>query len=70
MIHCFQVLQARSRTLGELLGSTIDLSTKSITKLRLNMDPGALGIAVNYMYFNEVRLALFLERVLLLGTSK
>ena len=56
MIHCFQVLQARSRTLGELLGSTIDLSTKSPTKLRLNMDPGALGIAVNYMYFNEVRL--------------
>ena len=56
MMHCFQVLQARSRTLGELLGSTIDLSTKSITKLRLNMDPGALGIAVNYMYFNEVRL--------------
>ena len=56
IIHCFQVLQARSRTLGELLGSTIDLSTKSISKLRLNMDPGALGIAVNYMYFNEVRL--------------
>ena len=56
MIHCFQVLQARSRTLGELLGSTIDLSTKSITKLRLKMDPGALGIVVNYMYFNEVRL--------------
>ena len=55
-MHCFQVLQARSRTLGELLGSTIDLSTKSLTKLRLNMDPGALGIAVNYMYFNEVRL--------------
>jgi len=48
-----QVLRARSRTLGELLGSTIDLPTKSITKLRLNMDPGALGIAVNYMYFNE-----------------
>jgi len=48
-----QVLQARSRTLGELLGSTIDLSTKSISKLRLNMDPGALGIAVDYMYFNE-----------------
>ena len=56
MIHCIQVLQARSHTLGELLGSTIDLSTKSISKLRLNMDPGALGIAVNYMYFNEVRL--------------
>ena len=56
IIHCFQVLQARSRTLGELLGSTIDLSTKSITKLRLKMDPGALGIVVNYMYFNEVRL--------------
>ena len=56
MIHCFQVLQARSHTLGELLGSTIDLSTKSITKLRLKMDPGALGIVVNYMYFNEVRL--------------
>jgi len=48
-----QVLRARSRTLGELLGSTIDLSTKSITKLRLKMDPGALGIVVNYMYFNE-----------------
>ena len=61
------MLQARSRTLGELLGSTIDLPSKSITKLRLNMDPGALGIAVNYMYFNEVRLALFLERVLVLG---
>ena len=54
------MLQARSRTLGELLGSTIDLSTKSITKLRLKMDPGALGIVVNYMYFNEVRLALSL----------
>jgi len=48
-----QVLRARSHTLGELLGSTIDLPSKSITKLRLNMDPGALGIAVNYMYFNE-----------------
>ena len=50
------MLQARSRTLSELLGSTIDLPTKSVTKLRLNMDPGALGIVVNYMYFNEVRL--------------
>ena len=60
MIHCFQVLRARSHTLGELLGSTIDLPTKSLTKLRLNMDPGALGIAVNYMYFNEVRLVLVL----------
>ena len=70
MIHCFQVLRARSHTLGELLGSTIDLSTKSITKLRLNMDPGALGIAVNYMYFNEVSPVLSLERVPLLGTSK
>ena len=60
MIHCFQVLQARSRTLGELLGSTIDMSTKSLAKLRLSMDPGALGIVVNYMYFNEVRLVLVL----------
>ena len=50
------MLRARSHTLGELLGSTIDLSTKSTTKLRLNMDPGALGIVVNYMYFNKVRL--------------
>ena len=49
-----EVLRARSHALSEMLGISDGQLGRTI-KLRLNMDPGALGIAVNYMYFNEVR---------------
>ena len=49
-----EVLRARSHALSEMLGISDGQLCRTI-KVRLNMDPGALGIAVNYMYFNEVR---------------
>ena len=50
-----EVLRARSHALAEMLGFSDGQQARTTIKLRLNMDPGALGIAVNYMYFNEVR---------------
>jgi len=49
-----EVLRARSHALAEMLGTSDGQQARTTVKLRLNMDPGALGIAVNYMYFNEV----------------
>ena len=51
-----EVLRARSHALAEMLGTSDGQQARTTVKLRLNMDPGALGIAVNYMYFNEVRM--------------
>ena len=50
-----EVLRARSHALAQMLATSDGQQARAIVKLRLNMDPGALGIAVNYMYFNEVR---------------
>ena len=50
-----EVLRVRSHALAEMLGFSDGQQARTTIKLRLNMDPGALGIAVNYMYFNEVR---------------
>ena len=50
-----EVLRARSHALAEMLGFSDGRQARTTVKLRLTMDPGALGIAVNYMYFNEVR---------------
>ena len=50
-----EVLRARSPALAEMLGFSDGQHPPTTIKLRLNMDPGALGIAVNYIYFNEVR---------------
>ena len=50
-----EVLRARSHALAEMLRSSDGQHHRTTVKLRLNMDPGALGIAVNYIYFNEVR---------------
>jgi len=49
-----EVLRARSHALAQMLGTSDGQQARAIVKLRLNMDPGALGIAVNYMYFNEI----------------
>jgi len=49
-----EVLRARSHALAEMLGFSDGQQARTTVKLRLNMDPGALGIAVNFMYFNEV----------------
>lgn len=51
-----EVLRARSHALAEMLGFSDGQQARTTIKLRLNMDPGALGIAVNFMYFNEVRM--------------
>ena len=51
-----EVLRARSHALAEMLGFSDGQQARTTVKLRLNMDPGALGIAVNFMYFNEVRM--------------
>jgi len=49
-----EVLRARSHALAQMLETFDGPQARASVKLRLNMDPGALGIAVNYMYFNEV----------------
>merc|ERR1712192_240772 len=46
-----EVLQARSHALAQMLATSDGQQPRAVVKLRLNMDPGALGIAVNYMYF-------------------
>merc|ERR1712181_155468 len=48
------VLRARSHALAQMLATFDGQQPRAVVKLRLNMDPGALGIAVNYMYFNEI----------------
>merc|ERR1712192_297419 len=49
-----EVLRARSHALAQMLETSDGQQACASVKLRLNMDPGALGIAVNYMYFNEI----------------
>merc|ERR1719376_852541 len=49
-----EVLRARSHALAQMLVTSDGQQARAIIKLRLNMDPVALGIAVNYMYFNEI----------------
>jgi len=51
-----EVLRARSHALAQMLATSdaIKDGQARVVKLRLNMDPWALGIAVNYMYFNEI----------------
>merc|ERR1712192_384193 len=49
-----EVLRARSHAPAQMLATFDGQQACASVKLRLNMDPGALGIAVNYMYFNEV----------------
>ena len=68
-----EVLRARSHALAQMLATSDGQQARAIVKLRLNMDPGALGIAVNYMYFNEVRSIgniLFLLFSVLLGAMQ
>merc|ERR1712181_41420 len=49
-----EVLRARSHAPAQMLATFDGQQACASVKLRLNMDPGALGIAVNYMYFNEI----------------
>merc|ERR1712192_125892 len=49
-----EVLRARPHAPAQMLATFDGQQACASVKLRLNMDPGALGIAVNYMYFNEI----------------